>query len=61
MQGNGMFRKCIKFNMTQKNSSQRGRERKELAKDEGHEAEEVEWKPAWKGQWILLWDEGRIH
>ena len=56
-----MFRKCIKFNMTQKNSSQRGRERKELAKDEGHEAEEVEWKLAWKGQWILLWDEGRIH
>lgn len=42
VQGNAMFRKCVKFNMTHKNSSQRGRGRKESEKDEGHEAEGLE-------------------
>lgn len=42
MQENAMFRKCVKFNMTHKNSSERGRERKESEKDEGHEAEGLE-------------------
>ena len=56
MQGNGMFRKCIKFNMTQKNSSQRERERKSWQKMKDMRLRR------WSGsQWILLWDEGRIH
>lgn len=48
----------MKFNRTQENSTQRGRERAEKESGKGDEAEEVAWRPAQAGWQVLLRDLG---